>query len=114
MGPFATWLDAWPWTKTLAALAAIFFVVTGATLGWVTWYYLAHPAQRIDPEAARLLDVWLGHVVVFSGVSLAGVVGKRLSTKPDVIRAETERAATLGVAGVPASGLAAGERGDDV
>lgn len=107
---FAGWLDRWPWTKTLVALAALFFVVTGATLGWVTWYYLAHPAQAIDTEAARLLDVWLGHVVTFSGVSVAGIALKRATTKPDVIRAETERLTAVG--GVPSAvGLHGDERG---
>jgi hypothetical protein len=83
------WLNELPSIKSFAFFCLAAWVATSLIVaGLGTFGYL----RDIDPKPGvlRVLEIWLDTLLWLTAAAVFGVVGKRATEKPDVIRAEGE------------------------
>lgn len=88
------WMEEWPWTKTLLAVGIAFFIATGFVIAGIAIWGIVHDVKP-DASYVNALDTWLENVVWFCGAGIAGLIGKRATTKASVIEAQTEQTTQL-------------------
>lgn len=106
------WINEFPTIKGIAFICIMAWVFTPIVIAVAgVWGYAR--ALEPTPGILHVLDSWLNTLNWFTPFAIGGVVGKRLSEKPEVIRAEGEvKAAVIAAkanAPVPAADAPAGE-----
>jgi hypothetical protein len=95
------WINEFPSVKSVAFFSVIAWITTALVIGAAgLWgYYTGHEPA---PGIIRVLEIWLDALNWLTAAAVFGVVGKRLSEKPEVIRAEGEvKAAQVAAATAP-------------
>lgn len=99
------WINEFPSIKSVAFFCVIAWIVSAQVIAIAgLWgYYTSHePAAGI----IRVLEIWLDALNWLTAAAVFGVVGKRLSEKADVVRAEGEVKAKTIVAEAHAAKIA--------
>lgn len=98
------WINEFPSIKSVAVFTVIAWIVSGALIGGANlWGFLTD--HEPTPGVIRVLEIWLDSLNWLTAAAVFGVVGKRATEKPDVIRAEGEAQAAViqaAQAGTPA------------
>jgi hypothetical protein len=79
-------IDQFPKVGALVIFSIFCFFTTGAVIAWASLWMLVHDTKP-DHEFINALDIWLDKVLWLSGIATTGVIGKRATTKADVIAA---------------------------
>jgi hypothetical protein len=86
-------LDQFPKVGGLTVFAIFCFFATGVIVGLGSLWALYHN-QFIAPEYTHALDVWTDKLLWLAGIATGGIIGKRATTKADVIAAATSAGIT--------------------
>lgn len=99
------WIDSFPSIKSIALFCVFAWIVTGALIGGANlWGYLT--AHEPTSGVIRVLEIWLDALNWLTAAAVFGVVGKRATEKPDLVRAEGEVKAKAVVAAAQAAAIA--------
>lgn len=104
------WVNEFPSIKSVAFFCVTAWITTGLVIGVAgLWgYFTSHePAAGI----IKVLEIWLDALNWLTAAAVFGVVGKRLSEKPEVIKAEGEAKAAVITAQTTAIPTDKGEKG---
>jgi hypothetical protein len=104
------WVNDFPSIKSIALLCVLGWLLSPfamTAIGWLVTIEVIKGAPTLD-FILKMLDRWLDALYWLTGAAVLGVVGKRATEKPDLVRAEGEvRAATI-VAAAKAKAIAPG------
>lgn len=105
------WIEDWPWTKTFIAVGVIHFALIIAITGIVMAVVSLVPELQPDKEhewfvreIRNTVESMLQWSVLAATGGAIGIVGKRATTKPEVVDAES-RATTKIMQAAPTPGV---------
>lgn len=88
------WINDFPTIKGIAVICILCWILTPTLMAVAgLWGYATE--HEPTPGLLHVLDSWLNTLNWFTPFAIGGVVGKRLSEKPEVIRAEGEAQAAV-------------------
>lgn len=94
------WINEFPTIKAVALTCVIAWIITPIAMtvaGWLISVKYINGQQSID-GVKSLFAMWLDALNWLTAAAVFGVVGKRATEKPDLVRAEAEAKATQAVA----------------
>jgi hypothetical protein len=98
MKGLAAWIETWPWTKSLTAAGVIGFTLVLGVGGWTLFAIVIFTPLRdavsdnleLFKETRLYFNDALQWSMLAATGGVIGLVGKRMSTKPEVVAAEAD------------------------